>query len=216
MAPCKKYHSPEDKRQAICDKSKRYYTKHKPEISLRRKAVYQAQAQEGASSTSVVKTVARRKKIANSNHYEIVSAAVKVPSLSPSQAPDPFLKISADARSLIQEFEDFLHGKDPHNYVETLLRLYFKSDSRRQGQLSLFADPLDALYRMRKAYGDIADKASQAVGSCEHLEALIQTGKPIGCLVLWLEDIWRAGSDGPQHLRLAYGRKRLAWQRDSI
>ncbi|KAK0436811.1 uncharacterized protein EV420DRAFT_1487427 [Desarmillaria tabescens] len=214
MAPHKNYHSPEDKRQAICDKSKRYYAKHKPEISLRRKAVYQAQAQAQASTVnqstartvvasthrtpststlghkpaaSVVKMIAQRKRIANSNHYEIVSVPVAVP--QPALCPDPFLKIRADATSLVQEFEDFLRGKDPHEYVEVLLRLYFKNNSRRQGQLSLFVDPLDALYRMQKAYTDITDKALQAIGPCERLEQLIQTGKLIGRLVMWLEDI---------------------------
>ncbi|KAK0216560.1 hypothetical protein EDD85DRAFT_436346 [Armillaria nabsnona] len=223
MAPRKKYHTPEDKQQAIRDKSQRYYAKNKDDISVRCKAMYrrhQGTATEPRTSnneatTSVeVKMVTRLKRLHNTNQYEVTSVPVVVP--KPTPPPDLFPKYGVDARVIVQEFEDSLKGRTPHDYVELLLRLYFKSNSRRQGQLSLFVDPLDDLYRMQKNYTDIVTKALQADGPSEWQQKLARAGEPIGHLVHWLEDIWRAGIEGPQSLRLAYGKRRLKWQRESI
>lgn len=59
------------------------------------------------------------------------SRPVVVP--KPTPPPDLFPKYGADARVIVQEFEDSLKGRTPHDYVELLLRLYFKSNSQRQG-----------------------------------------------------------------------------------
>ncbi|KAK0437741.1 uncharacterized protein EV420DRAFT_1486907 [Desarmillaria tabescens] len=82
-------------------------------------------------------------------------------------------------------------------------------NSHRQGQLSLFVDPLDDLYQMQKNYAEIVTKALQSNGSSERQQKLACTGEPIGCLVRWLEDIWHVAIDGPEKLRLAYGKNRL-------
>ncbi len=151
-------------------------------------------------------------------YFSVVIMSISSPVTAPKPAPppDPFPKFGADARAIVQEFEDLLKGKTPHDYVEIVLRLYFKSNSQRQGQLSLFVDPLDDLYRLQKSYAEVVAKAFQTDGSSERQKKLLKAGEPIRCLVCWLEDIWRAGIDGPQELRFAYGNKRLKWQRESI
>ncbi len=141
------------------------------------------------------------------------SSSITVP--SPPPPPDPFPKLSAEGKAIVQEFEDFLAGRTPSSYVENLLGKYFKNSSRRQGQIAIFVEPLDDLYRMRKAYTSIAAKALETDGPSDHQKVLETSGKPIEQLISWLEDIWRAAIDGPYHLRISYNRRKLAWQRDS-
>lgn len=52
----------------------------------------------------------------------------------------------------MEEFNDFLKGRTPHDYVEDCLRAYFQNKSQRQGQISLFVDPLDNLGWMQDGY----------------------------------------------------------------
>ncbi len=116
----------------------------------------------------------------------------------------------------MEEFNDFLKGRTPHDYVEDRLRAYFQNKSQWQGQISLFVDPLDNLGWMQDGYTQIAAKALHADGPSKRQIKLAEAGQPIKCLVGWLEDIWHSAIDGPQELRLAYGKQRLRWQRDSI
>ncbi|PBL04064.1 hypothetical protein ARMGADRAFT_1070548 [Armillaria gallica] len=197
--------------------------RNKDDISAWRKAMYRRHqgtaveprtSNEEATSSVEVKVVTRLKRLRNTNQYEITSVPVAIP--KPAPPPDLFPKYGADARVIVQEFEDYLKGRMPHDYVERLLCFYFKRNSRRQGQLMLFVDPLDNLYRMQKNYADVVAKALQTDSPSEQQQKLARAGEPIGQLVHWLEDIWHAGIDGPQNLRLAYGKRRLKWQRESI
>ncbi|PBK94134.1 hypothetical protein ARMGADRAFT_1029953 [Armillaria gallica] len=139
MAPPKKYCTPAEKWQAIRDKSKRYY------VRIAGKPAPKIDSEESASSVVETKLVTRLKRLCNTNQYEVVSVFVfsnifyfsvvimnifsPVTAPKPAPPPDPFPKFGADARAIMQEFEELLKGKMPHNYVEVVLRLYFKSNS---------------------------------------------------------------------------------------
>ncbi|KAK0462325.1 uncharacterized protein EV420DRAFT_1477071 [Desarmillaria tabescens] len=133
-----------------------------------------------ATTSTKVKVVTCLKRLHHTNQYELDSVSVAVP--KPAPLPDPFPKYRADARAVVQEFEDFLKGRTPHDYN----------------------------------YAEIVTKALQSDSSSERQQKLACTGEPIGCLVHWLEDIWHVAIDGPEKLRLAYGKNRLKWQQDSI
>ncbi|SJL13491.1 uncharacterized protein ARMOST_16935 [Armillaria ostoyae] len=162
---------------------------------------------------STSKFITRLKKIRNTSQYEVISVPVTVPMVPPP--PDPFPKFDAEASKILQQFEDFLVGKAPSDYVKFLLRCYFKDSSRRQGEIGLFMEPLDDLYKMQEAYRSISMKALQVDGPSERQKKLDCAGNKIGRLVSWLEDIWRAGIDGPYGLCVAYNRNRLVWQREA-
>ncbi|KAK0478020.1 hypothetical protein EDD18DRAFT_1114500 [Armillaria luteobubalina] len=111
MGRPKKYHTHEARLQAIRENSNRYYAKHRHVISARRKLAYQNQ----------------------SSHHVGPETVPKVP-----PPPDPFPKFDAEVLKILQQFEDFLVGKTPSDYVKFLLRCYFKDSSRRQGEIDLF------------------------------------------------------------------------------
>ncbi len=115
---------------------------------------------------------------------------------------------------VLQEFEDFLVGQAPSDYISSLLCCYFKNNSRWQGEIGLFVEPLDNLYEMQKVYKSITAKALQTDGPSERQKKLESAGEKIGRLISWLEDIWRAAIDGPYNLRVTYNNHRLAWQRE--
>ncbi|SJL07090.1 uncharacterized protein ARMOST_10433 [Armillaria ostoyae] len=73
------------------------------------------------------KFTTRLKKICNTNQYEVTSIPVTMP--LPAPPPDAFPRFDAEALTVLQEFEDFLEGKVPSNYVKSLLRRYFKDNS---------------------------------------------------------------------------------------
>ncbi|KAK0466896.1 uncharacterized protein EV420DRAFT_1698898 [Desarmillaria tabescens] len=213
MGRPKKYHTTEEKLRAIQDKSQCYYAKR--EISARRKLSYQPQSsrrdrdkqeafrtapqttspsqirnanrsaahQPVPSSTS--KFTTRLKKIRNTSQYEVTPIPVTIP--MPAPPPDPFPKFDAEALTVLQEFEDFLVGKAPSDYVKSLLCRYFKDNSRRQGEIGLFVEPLDDLYEMQKAYESISAKALQTDGPSERQKKLESAGEKIGQLISWLE-----------------------------
>ncbi|KAK0484155.1 hypothetical protein EDD18DRAFT_1112057 [Armillaria luteobubalina] len=189
MGRPKKYHTHEARLQAIRENSNRYYAKHRHVISARRKLAYQNQ----------------------SSHHVGPETVPKVP-----PPPDPFLKFDAEVLKILQQFEDFLVGKMPSDYVKFLLHCYFKDSSQRQGEIGLFVEPLDVLYKMQEAHRSISTKALQADGPSKHQKRLDCAGNEIGTLISWLEDIWRAGIDGPYGLRIAYNRNKLAWQREDL
>ncbi|PBK98292.1 hypothetical protein ARMGADRAFT_1026353 [Armillaria gallica] len=134
--------------------------------------------------------------------------AVMVP-MVPSP-PDPFPRFNVEALKILQEFEDFLVGKVPSDYVKFLLCCYFKDSSQQQGEIGLFVEPLDILYEMKEAYRSISTKALQADGPSDHQKKLDCAGKKIGTLIWWLEDIWHAAIDDPYGLCIAYNRNTLA------
>ncbi|KAK0463311.1 hypothetical protein IW261DRAFT_1427863 [Armillaria novae-zelandiae] len=169
MSRPKKYHTQEARLQAIRENSNRYYTKHRHDISARRKLAYQTK----------------------SSHHVGPEMAPKVP-----PPPDPFPKFNAEVLKILQQFEDFLVSKTPSDYVKSLLRCYFKDSSRRQGEIGLFVEPLDVLYKMQEAHRSISMQALQADGPSKRQKRLDCAGNGIGTLISWLEDIWRAGIDG--------------------
>ncbi|KAK0211961.1 hypothetical protein IW262DRAFT_1301413 [Armillaria fumosa] len=174
MGRPKKYHTREARLQAIRENSNRYYAKHRHDISARRKLAYQNQ----------------------SSHHVGSETVPKVP-----PPPDPFPKFDAEVLKILQQFEDFLVGKTPSDYVKFLLRCYFKDSSRRQGEIGLFVEPLDVLYKMQEAHRSISMKALRADGPSKRQKRLDCAGNGIGTLISWLEDIWRAGINGPYGLR---------------
>lgn len=96
------------------------------------------------------------------------------------------------------------------------MRVYFKSNSKRQGQISVFVDPLQDLYELRDAYTKIQDQSLAAEGLSARHNSLVQAGGPITKVVEWVEDFWRCAIEGPRSLLRTYNMKRLAWQRDTI
>ncbi|PBK70545.1 hypothetical protein ARMSODRAFT_974470 [Armillaria solidipes] len=139
------------------------------------------------------KFTTRLKKICNTNQYEVTSIPVTMP--PPAPPPDAFPRFDAEASTVLQEFEDFLEGKVPSDYVKSLLRRYFKDNSRQQGEIGIFVEPLDDLYRMQTAYKDISAKALQADGPSKCQKKMECAGEKIGQLISWLEDIWMIDSD---------------------
>ncbi|KAK0227528.1 hypothetical protein IW262DRAFT_1292502 [Armillaria fumosa] len=136
-----------------------------------------------------------------------------VPKVPPP--PDPFPKFDAEVLKILQQFEDFLVSKTPSDYVKFLLRCYFKDSSWQQGEIGLFVKPLDVLYKMQEAHRSISMKALRADGPSKCQKRLDCAGNGIGTLISWLEDIWRAGINGPYGLCVTYNRNRLAWQRET-
>lgn len=133
----------------------------------------------------------------------------------PAPPPDAFPRFNAEALTVLQEFDDFLDGKIPSDYVKSLLHRYFKDSSWWQGKIGIFVEPLDDLYRMQTAYKVISAKALQADGPSKRQEKMECAGERIGQLISWLEDIWHATIDGPYGLHIAYNNHRLTWQREA-
>ncbi|KAK0190155.1 hypothetical protein F5146DRAFT_1002325 [Armillaria mellea] len=106
--------------------------------------------------------------------------------------PDAFLRFNAEASTVLQECEDFLEGEVPSDYVKSLLSHYFKDNSQQQGEIGIFVEPLDDLYRMQTAYKDISTKALDVDGPSNHHKKMECAGETIGQLISWLEDIWHA------------------------
>ncbi|KAK0218632.1 hypothetical protein IW262DRAFT_1462104 [Armillaria fumosa] len=198
MGRPKKYHMQEARLQAIRENSNCYYAKHRHDISARRKLAYQNQS---------------------SHHVgEREKTFLITPQVTPTKVPpppDPFPKFNAEVLKILQQFEDFLVGKMPSDYIKFLLHCYFKDSSRQQGEIGLFVEPLDVLYKMQEAHRSISMKALQADGPSKCQKRLDCAGNGIGTLISWLEDIWHAGINGPYGLRVTYNRNRLAWQRET-
>ncbi|KAK0481233.1 hypothetical protein IW261DRAFT_1418343 [Armillaria novae-zelandiae] len=152
MSRPKKYHTQEARLQAIRENSNRYYTKHRHDISARRKLAYQTK----------------------SSHHVGPETAPKVP-----PPPDPFPKFNAEVLKILQQFEDFLVGKTPSDYVKSLLRCYFKDSSRRQGEIGLFVEPLDVLYKMQEAHSAVKNTAV-AFGAVSGYAFLVELIDSIG------------------------------------
>ncbi|SJL13947.1 uncharacterized protein ARMOST_17398 [Armillaria ostoyae] len=148
-------------------------------------------------------------------HYP-KSTKVKLASPPPPPPPPPadvFPKLSSEAKVLQDDFNYFIGGVSLTGFVKHLLKKYFRSDSKHQGQIAVFVEPLDELYRFQKSYGCIVAQSLRIEGpSARHL-ALEQEGQLIGRAVEWVEDIWHCAIDGLGNLRLAYNRKLMAWQR---
>ncbi len=85
---------------------------------------------------------------------------------------------------VLQEFEDFLVGQAPSDYISSLLCRYFKNNSRWQGEIGLFVEPLDNLYEMQKVYKSITAKALQTDGPSERQKKLESAGEKIGQLIV--------------------------------
>lgn len=134
----------------------------------------------------------------------------------PIPPTDIFPKLSAEAKALQDKFNSFIQGTSIGEYAESLLRVYFKSNSKRQGQISVFVDPLQDLYELRDAYTKIQDQSLAAEGLSARHNSLVQAGGPITKVVEWVEDFWRCAIEGPRSLLRTYNMKRLAWQRDTI
>ncbi len=138
--------------------------------------------------------------------------------MSPPPPPPPppvdvFPKLSDEAKVLRDDFDYFIGGVSLTSFIKHLLKKYFRSDSKCQGQIAVFVEPLDELYRFQKSYGCIIAQSLRIKGpSTRHL-GLEQEGQSIGRAVEWVEDIWRCAIDGPGNLRLAYNRQLMAWQR---
>ncbi|KAK0237945.1 hypothetical protein EDD85DRAFT_952113 [Armillaria nabsnona] len=203
-----KYHTTEEKLQAIQAKSQRYYATHRWEISTRQKLSYQSQSSHRArdkqdvfqpapqaTSPSKIRNAnshllvlsltsrftTRLKKIHNTNQYEVTSIPAIVP--PPAPPPDTFPRFNAEASMVLQEFEDFLEGKVPSDYVKSLLSRYFKDNSWQQGEIGIFVEPLDDLYRMQTAYKDISVKVLQADGPSKRQKKMECAGEKIGQLI---------------------------------
>lgn len=131
----------------------------------------------------------------------------------PPPAPDVFPKLSDKAKVLWDDFDYFIGGVLLTSFVKHLLKRYFRLDSKRQGQITVFVEPLDELYQFKKSYGCIIVQSLRIKGSSARHLALEQEGQSIGRAIEWVEDIWRCAIDGPGNLRLAYNRKLMAWQR---
>ncbi|KAK0436513.1 hypothetical protein EV421DRAFT_1739473 [Armillaria borealis] len=86
------------------------------------------------------------------------------PLVPPIPPTDIFPKLSAEAKALQDKFNSFIQGTSIGEYAESLLRAYFKSNSKRQGQISVFVDPLQDLYELRDAYTKIQDQSLAAEG----------------------------------------------------
>ncbi|KAK0501810.1 hypothetical protein EDD18DRAFT_1101526 [Armillaria luteobubalina] len=214
MGRPKKYHTHEARLQAIRENSNRYYAKHRHVISAQRKLAYQNQSSHHVGErekTFPITPQVTPPKVQNASQ----STGHKGPHSTSSPPPDPFPKFDAEVLKILQQFEDFLVSKTPSDYVKFLLHCYFKDSSRRQGEIGLFVEPLDVLYKMQEAHRSISMKALQADGPSKRQKRLDCAGNEIGTLILWLEDIWRAGIDGPYGLRVAYNRNKLAWQREA-
>ncbi|KAK0441478.1 uncharacterized protein EV420DRAFT_1650085 [Desarmillaria tabescens] len=139
--------------------------------------------------------------------------AAPVPPIPPT---DIFPKLSAEARALQDKFNSFIQGTSIGQYAESLLRAYFKSNSKCQGQISIFVDPLQDLYELQDAYTTIQDQSLEVEGLSVRHNSLVQAGGPINKVIKWVEDFWHCTIDGPGSLLCTYNVKRLAWQRDTI
>ncbi|KAK0471666.1 hypothetical protein IW261DRAFT_1424914 [Armillaria novae-zelandiae] len=206
----------------VREKSKRYYEKNKLRIRLHRKAAYNARASQKtlADNDPAGVNVNHITRVRRTNVLEIQKrtkhgrcqaqpspSSNNVPSPPPVPPTDSFPKLSAEAKALQDGFNSFIQGMSMHEYAKWLLKAYFKSNSQCQGQISVFADPLQDLYDLQGAYMKIQDRS---------LEAEVQAGRPINKVIEWVEDFWCYTSDSPGSLRCTYNARRLAWQRDTI
>ncbi|KAK0486837.1 hypothetical protein EDD18DRAFT_1110946 [Armillaria luteobubalina] len=133
-----------------------------------------------------------------------------VPPPPPVPLTDSFPKLSAEVKALQDEFNSFIWGMSMHKYVERLLKAYFKSNSPRQGQIGVFADPLQDLYNLQGTYMKIQDRSLEAKGPSTRHNSLVQAGRPINKVIEWVEDFWRYASDSPGSLQRTYNTRQLA------
>ncbi|SJL06447.1 uncharacterized protein ARMOST_09784 [Armillaria ostoyae] len=161
MAPPKKYLTLEAKRLSVREKSKRYYERNRLQIRLRRRrARYEATTsmESCASKDSTVVNVKHITRLGKTNALEIqtrkkhLKHQANSPPSSKKPAPPPplplinlFLKLNAEANALQDKFNSFIQGMSISEYAESLLKAYFKSSSKRQGQIGVFVDPLMSL-----------------------------------------------------------------------
>ncbi|SJL18444.1 uncharacterized protein ARMOST_22033 [Armillaria ostoyae] len=142
-------------------------------------------------------------------------------SKKPAPAPplplvDLFLKLNAEVNALRDKFDFFIQGMSISEYAESLLKAYFKSSSKCQGQIGVFVDPLEELYDLWDSYTKIEARSHEVEGLSARHKVLVQAGIPIHKVVEWVEDFWRCAIDGPGSLLNTYNRRRLAWQRDTV
>ncbi|SJL15794.1 uncharacterized protein ARMOST_19299 [Armillaria ostoyae] len=171
--------------------------RHKHEIHRRRAAYYDArhgkksrrsESHSGARKRSHVKRVGKT----NALEIQTISRAtvhypksMKVKLASPPLPPPPppadvFPKLSDEAKVLWDDFDYFIGDMSLTSFIKHLLKKYFRSDSKRQGQIAVFVEPLDELYRFQKSYGCIVAQSLRIEGpSARHL-ALEQEGQSIG------------------------------------
>ncbi|KAK0436072.1 uncharacterized protein EV420DRAFT_1487665 [Desarmillaria tabescens] len=217
MAPPKKYHTLESKRRSVCEKSKCYYERNRRQIRLQRRAAYDAKtsAESCSNEEPTVVNVKHITRLRKTNALEIqtrrkyLTRQVNSPPSSKKPAPaqplppvDLFLKLDAEANALQDKFNSFIQGVSISEYAESLLKAYFKSSSKRQGQIGVFVDPLQELYGLRDSYTKIEARSREVEGLSTRHNVLVQTGIPIHKVVEWVEDFWRCAIDGPGSLRL--------------
>ncbi|KAK0435651.1 hypothetical protein EV421DRAFT_1740111 [Armillaria borealis] len=222
MAPPKKYLTLEAKRLSVREKSKRYYERNRLQIRLR-------QRRASASKDSTVVNVKHVTRLGKTNALEIqtrkkhLKHQANSPPSSKKPAPPPplplinlFLKLNAEANALQDKFNSFIQGMSISEYAESLLKAYFKSSSKCQGQIGVFVDPLEELYDLRDSYTKTEARSREVEGLSARHKALAQAGIPIHRVVEWVEDFWRCAIDGPGSFLRMYNRRQLAWQRDTV
>ncbi|KAK0463399.1 hypothetical protein IW261DRAFT_1427578 [Armillaria novae-zelandiae] len=231
MPPPRKYLTPKSKCNSVHKKSKRYYEKNKLQIRLRRKAAYDTRASQKtlADNDPARVNVNHITRVGRTNALEIQTRTKHgrhqaQPSPSSNNVPPPppvpptnsFPKLSVKAKALQDGFNSFIWGMSMHEYAKWLLKAYFKLNSQCQGQISVFADPLQDLYDLWGAYMKIQDRSLEAEGLSARHNSLVQAGRPINKVIEWVEDFWCYASDSPGSLWHTYNVRRLAWQRDTI
>ncbi|KAK0488335.1 hypothetical protein EDD18DRAFT_1110308 [Armillaria luteobubalina] len=231
MPPPRKYLTPESKHNSVHEKSKCYYERNKHRIQLRHKAAYDARASQMtlADNDPAIVNVNHITRVGRTNALEIRTRTKhrrhqaqpsplsnNVPPPPPVPLTDSFPKLSTEVKALQDEFNSFIRGMSMHKYVEWLLKAYFKSNSRRQGQIGVFADLLQDLYNLQGAYMKIQDRSLEAEGLSTRHNSLVQAGRPINKVIKWVDDFWRYASDSPGSLWHTYNARQLAWQKDTI
>ncbi|PBK91047.1 hypothetical protein ARMGADRAFT_1032121 [Armillaria gallica] len=157
------------KSKSVCEKSKCYY--ERLQIRHRHKAAYDARAAQdsvpqcslspsGCSSkepaivnvkcitrvrkTNTLEIQTRRKYL--TRQTKTLPLSNNTPLVPPILPTDIFPKLSAEAKAFQDIFNSFIQGTSIGEYAESLLRVYFKSNLKCQGQISVFVDPLQDLY----------------------------------------------------------------------
>ncbi|PBK73749.1 hypothetical protein ARMSODRAFT_972132 [Armillaria solidipes] len=208
MAPPKKYLTPE--------------AKNKLQIRLQ-------QCRASTSKDSTIVNVKHVTRLGKTNALKIQTRkkhlkyqANSLPSSKKPAPPPPlplinlFLKLNAKVNALQDKFNSFIQSMSISEYTESLLKAYFKSSSKCQGQIDVFIDPLEELYDLHDSYTKTEARSHEVEGLSARHKALAQAGIPIHRVVEWVEDFWCCTIDGPGSFLHMYNRRQLAWQRDTV
>ncbi|KAK0231991.1 hypothetical protein EDD85DRAFT_955828 [Armillaria nabsnona] len=181
----------EAKKQSNQEKSSRSYARNQEVIRERRKTKYlETQKCIGLF------------RIGSTNALESVQTLIPSSSTPATMAEQPpsqcreVIWLATHAKRIQHDFDDFVSGLDPVEYVESLIRTYFTDGDTKIG---VFTDPLEHIYEFQRLHDKVLGDLLQAEGCTPRRDAVEKGGQPIKEVISLLQDICNLFEDASVH-----------------